>query len=191
MMVINGTGDVDQKNVFYESLTTFEDKTFELESAVSSTTIVEKPTPVFSNLDEILSSDLDNSNTAITTIHTTINILRPYLSEGLTNLSLWSRAICSRTVLDLESSSLADSFVRWDNSFQMSDLIIDTTNMKNTTLDNSLESSSEVGGGGGGRIGGESLRKKKEDEKFIPACRILTIAEALMRRVAEGRNIGK
>ena len=165
-----------KKYVTSESLTTFEDKTFELESAVSkkqervvveqqqleSTTIVEKPTPVFSNLDEILTSDLDNSNTAITTIHTTINILRPYLSEGLTNLSLWSRAICSRTVLDLESSSLADSFVRWDNSFQMSDLIIDTTNMKNTTLDNSLESSSEVGGGGGGgEIGVRKFKKEK------------------------------
>jgi len=68
--------------------------------------------------------------------------------------------------------------------------LIDTTRMKNTTLDNSLESSSEVGGGGGG-IGGESLKKKEEDEKFIPTCRVLAIAEALMRRVAEGRNIGK
>ena len=62
----------------------------------------------------------------------------------------------------------------------MSDLIIDTTNMKNLTLDNSLESSSEIEGGGGGGIGGESLKKKKEDENFIPAC-----------RVAEVRNIGK
>merc|ERR1711957_472023 len=88
-------------------------------------------------------SDLDNSDSVITTINTTINILRPYLHEGLPNLhpflrpSLWSRAICSRTVLDLEGSSLADSFVTWDNSFQMSEIIIATMETV------------EVGGGGG------------------------------------------
>ena len=44
----------------------------------------------------------------------------------------------------------------------MSDLIIDTTNMKNLTLDNSLESSSEVGGGGGGgEIGVRKFKKEK------------------------------
>merc|ERR1711957_220213 len=155
-----------KKNTSSGSLTTFEEKTLDLESAVPlksvpkkleqveveqqqqlESIIIEKPeipTPVFSNLDEILTSDLDNSDSVITTINTTINILRPYLKEGLPNLhpflrpSLWSRAICSRTVLDLEGSSLADSFVTWDNSFQMSEIIIATMETV------------EVGGGGGG-----------------------------------------
>ena len=48
----------------------------------------------------------------------------------------------------------------------MSDLIIDTTNMKNLTLDNSLESSSEVGGGGGGEIGVRKFKKEKGRWKF-------------------------
>jgi len=90
-------------------------------SAAAASIIPEKKEIVFDTLSEA-------THSAESSMNNIRPLLYPYPNEiaRVENEErpwLWSKAICSKTLSDVESSSLADSFTSWDEIFDMSSLL--------------------------------------------------------------------
>jgi len=90
------------------------------EFAFAADVVPEVKAIVFDTLSEVIHSQ-----------DSTMNEVRSLLFPEMTELAkveneerpwLWSKAICSRTLTDVQSSSLADSFTTWDETFDLESL---------------------------------------------------------------------